>query len=140
MGDPILADSFYTEIGTNQKMIIDDLVPLMSFGESSAQNLNMYAYNEGGKSNLWMWYKKAKVENSTLIDDREDTEASPESEAGEDDDTAEATEAVSGEGVTMTASNIGDSNNVLFALGGGVVGVIIGLFIGLIIRRKKQTA
>ena len=138
MGDPILADSFYTEIGTNQKIKIDDLVPLMSFGESSAQNLNMYAYNEGGKSNLWMWYKKAKVENSTLIDDREDTEASPESEAGEDDDTAEATEADSGEGVTMTASNIGASNNILFALGGGVVGVIIGLFIGLIIRRKKR--
>ncbi len=38
----------------------------------------------------------------------------------------------------MTASNIGNSNNVLFALGGGVVGVIIGLFIGLIIRRKKH--
>ncbi|MBR0119383.1 MAG: LPXTG cell wall anchor domain-containing protein, partial [Eubacterium sp.] len=86
------------------------------------------------------WFIKAKVENSTLIDDREDTEASLESEVAEKDDTAEINEAVSGESVSMTASNIGDSNNVLFALGGGVVGVIIGLFIGLIIRRKKQTA
>ncbi|MBR0120030.1 MAG: hypothetical protein IJM01_07900 [Eubacterium sp.] len=38
----------------------------------------------------------------------------------------------------LTGSNIGDGNTILVGLGGGVVGIIAGIFIGFFIRRKKQ--
>ena len=139
MGDPILADSFYTEVGTfstSSKAYNDRLTELMCFGSNSPENLLNYTY---GGSTLWMWYKKAKVEDSTVIDDVVDTEVSADDGAEESDDTMQSAEADDeDEDAPATGSNIGGSNIVLFTVGGGVVGLIIGTFIGFFIRRKKQ--
>ena len=138
MGDPILADSFYTEVGTfctSSKAYNDRLTALMCFGSNSPENLLNYTY---GGSTLWMWYKKAKVEDSTVIDDVVDTEVSVDDGAEESDDTMQSAEADDeDEDAPATGSYIGGTNIVFFTVGGGVVGLIIGIFIGIFIRRKK---
>ena len=137
MGDPILADSLVAKTGLAAGRIApgENYVPLTMFGEEAIQNLvdSNYSYNDevGG---IWLWYQKGNTTGETVIDDTE--------EAEEDQATAEA---VSGDAVEeedladTTGSNIGGGNTVLIALGGGVAGIIAGIFIGFFIRRKKQS-
>ena len=139
MGDPILADSIYTDDSESPKNSNSNQVPLTNFGESSAQNLLAYTYGGGS---LWMWYEKGKVE-AEIVDDTEDTDKEVVAGTQDNSKDAQATQKDTGETgaadeAEMTGSNSGGSNIVLFTLGGGVVGIIAGIFIGFFIRRKKQ--
>ncbi len=86
-------------------------VPLTNFGSESKQNLvdEKYCFsdNVGG---IWMCYQKGNA--NAVIDD---TEGDAE----------------------YTGSHIGGKSEMLLALGGGTAGLIIGVFIGFFIRRKK---
>ena len=126
----------------------ENYVPLTMFGEEAIQNLvsENYSYNDE-VDGIWVWYQKGNTTGKTVIDDTEDTEgevvaeADDASQAEEDQATAEA---VSGDAVEeediadTTGSNISSGSAVLIGLGGGVVGIIAGIFIGFFIRRKKQ--
>ncbi len=136
MGDPILADSLVAKTGLAAGRIApgENYVPLTMFGEEAIQNLvsENYSYNDE-VDGIWVWYQKGNATGETVIDDTEEAEG--------DQATAEA---VSGDAVEeedladTTGSNISSGSAVLIGLGGGVVGIIAGIFIGFFIRRKKQ--
>ncbi len=124
MGVPILADGIVANVGDSTEPRSDSdapYVPLTMFGNESVQNLvdEEYSYNDS-VNGIYVWYQK-EVSSDVIEDDTDNGGA------------------VSGEAST-TGSNIGGTNMVLFTLGGGVAGLIIGVFIGYFTRRKKQTA
>ncbi len=111
LGDPILADSIIAKKGPDGKNTPMGYVPLTNFGSESIQNLvdEKYCFNDnvGG---IWMCYQKGNA--NAVIDD---TEGDAE----------------------YTGSHIGGKSEMLLALGGGTAGLILGVFIGFFIRRKK---
>ena len=115
MGTPILADSIVAKTGKAGGKNVpsgDGYEPLSMFGDASVQNLvdEKYSYNDD-VDGIYVWYAKAAKTDAV------------------EDDTEVA---------SSTGSNIGGTNSVFFALGGGVAGLIIGVFIGYFTRRKKQ--
>ena len=115
MGTPILADSIVAKTGKAGGKNVpsgDGYEPLSMFGDASVQNLvdEKYSYNDDVEG-IYVWYAKAAKANSV------------------EDDTEDA---------SVSGSNVGGTNSVFFTLSAGVAGIIIGLFIGFIIRRKKQ--
>ena len=149
MGTPILADSIVAKTGKAGGENVpsgDGYEPLSMFGNESAQNLvdEQYSYNDS-VNGIYVWYQK-EVSKDTIDDDTEDTEGEAVAEADdaslseEDQATAEVVSRTAAEEdiADTTGSNIGDGNTILVGLGGGVVGIIAGIFIGFFIRRKKQ--
>ena len=115
MGSPILADSIVAKTGKEGGEKVpsgDGYEPLSMFGNESVQNLvdEKYSYNDDVEG-IYVWYAKAAKANSV------------------EDDTEDA---------SVSGSNVGGTNSVFFTLSAGVAGIIIGLFIGFFIRRKKQ--
>ena len=150
MGDPILADSLVAKTGLAAGRIApgENYVPLTMFGEEAIQNLvsENYSYNDE-VDGIWVWYQKGNAAGETIIDDTEEAEGEAVAEADDASQTEEdqaTAEAVSGDAVEeediadTTGSNISSGSAVLIGLGGGVVGIIAGIFIGFFIRRKKQ--
>ena len=127
MGDPILADSLVAKTGLAEGRIApgENYVPLTMFGEEAIQNLvsENYSYNDE-VDGIWVWYQKGNATGETVVDD---TEEAVSGGAVEEEDLADT-----------TGSNISNGSAVLIGLGGGVVGIIAGIFIGFFIRRKKQ--
>ena len=139
MGAPILADSIVTIVGSSSMPDAGGdgtYRPLTMFGRKSVQNLvdEAYSYNDG-VDGIYLWYKKAVDVDKTdvIIDDTDEDDQDEKTEATSEEATA-APDAMP----ETTGSNIGGSSTVFIGLGCGVVGIIVGIFIGFFIRRKKQ--
>ena len=136
MGEPILADSLLAIKGNKgQKGPGEGYLPLTLFGLGSVQDLvdPQYVF-DGGAESIYIWYKRGEQQEELvddIVDEVSDTVEDSSDTAEDDISTTDDAE--------LTGSNIGGGNTILVGLGGGVVGIIAGIFIGFFIRRKKQS-
>ena len=141
MGDPILADSIMTKVGTSGTVSPGtNYVPLTMFGRESSQNLTdeEYSYDDG-MDGIYLWYIKENgndTVNDDIEDDTEEAAAADQSENSEEAD--DETDAASGSSAETTGSNIGSGTMALVGTGCAVGGFLIGMLVMFFIRRRKS--